>query len=690
MNSKLITHKAIALLALLMLALFAALAILAAGNVGPDVSIVSPADGVATAQVAIEVEVAFRASANSKKAKTTGNVSTVILLVNGVEVDRYENPRNIKEGTHTFQVDLSAFPDSNVTLQACSYQGNVKAGHSTCSATPSVVVDRTPPEITGTIAPEPNANDWNSGPVTVSFAATDAGSVVANVTPNIALTSEGANQFVVGTATDVAGNSAMVNVTVNIDATAPVATITSPADGSTTGEETVTLQASLSDSLSGLGEVRVIHNGVVVQTQALGGVASFDLSTPITLADDENVIAVEADDLAHNTDSDAVTVTKLCGGTPPAIITFDDPILEAAVRLRLNKPTGDFTPSDIPLLTSLNASSKSITDLSGLEWFTDLTNLSLHSNQISDLTPLKCLTNLRLLDLRYNNLISDISPLAAMTEMTQLYLTRNQITDISHLAGMTKLTELWLDSNLISNISYLSAMTELRHLFLGSNQITDTSALSGLTKITWLTLYLNQIGDLDDLDRMTNLRRLRAYSAQISDISGIGGVSTTMRFLDLRYNNLISDVSPLAAMTEMTQLYLTQNKISDISHLAGMTKLTELWLDSNLISNISYLSAMTELRHLFLGSNQITDTSALSGLTKITWLTLYLNQIGDLDDLDRMTNLRQLRAYSAQISDISGLTGITTLQTLDVRFNPIPCNDPIILQLQQGGTTVSC
>ena len=117
----------------LMFALFAVPSILAAGKGGPDVSIVSPADGVATDQGLIDVEVAFRASANptGKAKRTTGNVSTVILPVNGVEVDRYENPRNVKEGTHTFEVDLSAFPDGAVTLQACAYQGNVKAGNST-------------------------------------------------------------------------------------------------------------------------------------------------------------------------------------------------------------------------------------------------------------------------------------------------------------------------------------------------------------------------------------------------------------------------------------------------------------------------------------------------------------------------------------------------------------------------------
>ena len=393
----------------------------------------------------------------------------------------------------------------------------------TCSATPSVVVDRTDPEISSDVTPEPNANGWNStGTVTVSFTGTDSGSGLVSTTPDVVISSEGAGQTVTGTAIDAAGNTASVEVTVNIDTTTPVVTITSPVNGSTTAEETVTLQANLSDSLSGLGEVRVIHNGVVVETQALGGVASFNLSTPITLADDENTIAVEADDLADNSASDAITVTQVCGGTPPDVIVFADSNLEAAVRLRLGKPTGDFTPSDIPLLTSLNASSKGITDLSGLEWFTDLTNVSLHSNQISDLTP------------------SEMSDQPAIVgPALQRPDHRRQPTGRDDRDGDP----------------VPDAKQDQRYL----------PAISGLTKITVLTLYSNKIGELNDLSGMTGLAHLNAHSNQISDISGLGGVSTTMRVLDLRYNDLIVDVSPLAGMTEMVTLYLTRSKISDIS-----------------------------------------------------------------------------------------------------------------------------
>jgi hypothetical protein len=88
-------------------------------------------------------------------------------------------------------------------------------------ATASVTVnlDKTPPIISGTISPAPNAAGWNYSNVTVSFACSDQLSGVASCSPPVALTTQGAGQMVTGTATDEAGNTATAEVTINIATT---------------------------------------------------------------------------------------------------------------------------------------------------------------------------------------------------------------------------------------------------------------------------------------------------------------------------------------------------------------------------------------------------------------------------------------------------------------------------------------
>ena len=121
-------------------------------------------------------------------------------------------------------------------------------------------------------------------------------------------------------------------------------------------------------------------------------------------------------------------------------VVFPDANLEAAVRMAIGKPTGAIYPSDLEGLTGLHASGRNITDLTGLEYCTDLIWLRLWTNQISDISPLAGLTSLTWLRLDSNQ-ISDISPLAGLTSLTELDLSYNQISDISHLVDNIGLGE---------------------------------------------------------------------------------------------------------------------------------------------------------------------------------------------------------------------------------------------------------
>ncbi|MEQ8969030.1 MAG: leucine-rich repeat domain-containing protein [Coleofasciculus sp. C1-SOL-03] len=60
-----------------------------------------------------------------------------------------------------------------------------------------------------------------------------------------------------------------------------------------------------------------------------------------------------------------------------------------------------------------------------------------------------------------------------------------------------------------------------------------------------------------------------------------------------------------ATLLSRTELQLWDNSITDISPLAGLSNLTELFLSSNSITDASPLAQLTNLRRLFLGDNPI-------------------------------------------------------------------------------------
>src|SRR5205807_10610328 len=118
------------------------------------------------------------------------------------------------------------------------------------------------------------------------FACVDSLSGVASCPSPVTVSTEGSNQVISGTATDVAGNVTSASVTVNLDKTPPALSITSPANGAIVTTSGITVTGSVSDSLSGVSTLTC--NGVSAKVQA----GAF--SCPMTLAIGANTLSVKA------------------------------------------------------------------------------------------------------------------------------------------------------------------------------------------------------------------------------------------------------------------------------------------------------------------------------------------------------------------------------------------------------------
>ncbi|MGB3239966.1 MAG: leucine-rich repeat domain-containing protein [Geitlerinemataceae cyanobacterium] len=126
------------------------------------------------------------------------------------------------------------------------------------------------------------------------------------------------------------------------------------------------------------------------------------------------------------------------------------------------------------------------------DWLSDQTELLLFRRRLSDLRPLASLTNLQELWL-YTNHISDISPLANLTNLTKLWIYDNHIADVTPLTGLTNLTVLSLDDNDIVDASPLATLTNLTVLNLQANEIVEIHSLETLKGLTVLNLKGNPI-----------------------------------------------------------------------------------------------------------------------------------------------------------------------------------------------------
>jgi len=192
-----------------------------------DITITSPADGFLTSAATVDVSGTVDRLADS-------------VTVNGV----------------TATLNAGAFQALGVPLSEGSNLLEAVATRVGDVGTDSITVtrDSIPPEITATVDPPANAAGWHNEVVTVTFDCTDSGSGVATCTDPVTVTTEGTDQEVVGTAVDLAGNSATTTVTLNIDLTPPTigATPAPPANAAGWNNTPVTVTFDCDDALSGV------------------------------------------------------------------------------------------------------------------------------------------------------------------------------------------------------------------------------------------------------------------------------------------------------------------------------------------------------------------------------------------------------------------------------------------------------
>ena len=210
-------------------------------------------------------------------------------------------------------------------------------------------------------------------------------------------------------------------------------------------------------------------------------------------------------------------------------------------------PDGFVLTTNINLISELNVIAKSITDLTGIEGFTDLTRLYCSGNQLTRLD-VSNNTALTYLSCGNNQLTSlDVSN---NTALTNLYCSTNQLTSLD-VSNNTALTNLFFYYNQLTSLD-VSNNTALTNLSCGTNQLTSLD-VSNNTALTYLHCYGNQLTSLD-VSNNTALIKIGSYSNELTslDVSN----NTALTDLSVVDNQLTSlDVSNNTALTSLDCYY---------------------------------------------------------------------------------------------------------------------------------------
>ncbi len=418
--------------------------------------------------------------------------------------------------------------------------------------------------------------------------------------------------------------------------------------------------------------------------------------------------------------------------TDSAEAWIPDAALRAVIRGELGLLPGvHLTKEQMLRLDYLYAHDKGISDITGLEFATNLREFHLSKNPITDLRPLSNLTSLESLHiwkLSPSTPNLDIRPLANLSNLEMLSLESNRISNISPLANLIKIRRLHLRHNQIADVRPLARLTQLWELAIEGNPITDVAPLSELN-IRELDISNNPLIDLRSLANLSSLEGLFLEKSQITDIRPLSRLKK-LRILDIRYND-IEDIRPLSGLTTLQTLLIQGNPITDFTLLSeldltdlkydavseptaysepaaawmpdvvlrtivrgdlgllpGMSLTKEKMLQLQVleasekgISDISGLEFATNLRELDLSRNSITDLRPLANLTSLG--SLNISNISpntpnlDLSPLENLINLESLYLENSRVSDVRPLARLKRLYTLDIRYNAIKNIDPL-------------
>jgi transcriptional regulator with XRE-family HTH domain len=149
----------------------------------------------------------------------------------------------------------------------------------------------------------------------------------------------------------------------------------------------------------------------------------------------------------------------------PTGVVFINPLIEKAVRKKLDKETEELTEVDILSVTKLELNGLGLTDIRDLEQFKNLVEHNVESNSLTDLTPISSLVSLIKLyagndpfaekedKKKQNNNYKNLDAIKNLINLREIRFNFCGLVDITPLGYLRNLEKAWLYSNKIEDIT---------------------------------------------------------------------------------------------------------------------------------------------------------------------------------------------------------------------------------------------
>lgn len=347
------------------------------------------------------------------------------------------------------------------------------------------------------------------------------------------------------------------------------------------------------------------------------------------------------------------------------IINFPDPnfkqaLIDEGVDSSLD---GEISILEASAVSELNVTNDSISDLSGIEYFTNLTTLNCSENLINSIN---LSSNSKLIDFNCeSNNLSDLD-LSSNTFLKTVNCSYNQLAGIDFSLN-DSIKTLIIVGNPLSSID-VSNLSQLTYFVIGETNISSLN-ISNNTLLDSLSCGRNNLSSLD----VSHNPNLSFLYCDYNDLTQIVLNNPNLKLLSCNNNKLVSlDVSNAPNLVELSSVFNSLNnlQVSNMSYLktlntgmnnlnqldvSGDTALFHLNCSSNNLSKL-FLNNNVGLRYLYVVNNNFTQLNLL-GAPKLKSLECSDNPFTQLT-IDHSTLEHFL------------MLNVTTLTSLDISQTP--------------------
>jgi Leucine-rich repeat (LRR) protein len=170
------------------------------------------------------------------------------------------------------------------------------------------------------------------------------------------------------------------------------------------------------------------------------------------------------------------------------------------------------------------------------------------------------------------------------------------------------------------------------------------------------------ISDLSPLAKLSELKTINISGTHVDDLTPIRNLTRLENLVISK--TLVHSLDPLRHAINLKSLDVSHTSISDLSPLSAFPSLERINISNTLVEDLSPLTSLILLRDIRLANTPVMDISPLNGLNSCIVIDISNTGISNIDALGNLQSLERLHADNTKITGLEALKGLTNLQYL--------------------------